>query len=133
MSLVEGGVLGGCLGADLVVSEDEKMDVEKCVAEVRRGVERYREYEYCKEFLDAMYDHADKYVPRLADEFSSVGKLVEWVTEYVYCVCTGLELSEGQTWQILGPLPYYTPDDIYAVLTRDYRRSREAAKLPLFA
>jgi len=95
------------------------IDIEACVKALKEGFGRYRDYDHCEKFIDAMTRHADAYVPAIAPGFGSVQALKDRVLEYVLCVCTGLEEAEGETWRILGPQPAYTAEEIAKKLTKE--------------
>jgi len=81
-------------------------EIQKCSAAIRRGIENYRDYDYCTEFLDRLSDQAEELVGLLAPVCVDLERLEELVIAYVYSVCTGLEGTDGHRECILGPRPF---------------------------
>jgi len=42
-------------------------EIKKCSAAIRRGIENYRDYDYCEEFLDRLSDQAGLRGPRMTE------------------------------------------------------------------
>jgi hypothetical protein len=92
------------------------MNIEKCVDEVRRGIEGYREYKYCDKFLDAMTKNAKAIVAGLGQRVKDLEEVKKVILDYVYCACTGLENAEGHPETIIYPRIAYTVEGVLAAL-----------------